>query len=233
MVNYKPRVVIVGGGFGGLAAAKQLRSVPVEVTLLDRHNYHLFQPLLYQVATGVLSPANIASPLRGILRHQRNCRVLMGQVVDFDLAGKRVIMGEGDLINYDWLIVAAGATHGYFGHDEWEKSTRPGLKTIDDATEIRNASCSLSKPPNKKRSGAASSLADVHHRWWRPDGCRDGWRLVGHCALHIAARLPQHSYLGSPHRAGRGQSISLDVFQANCRDNRWKHCRRCTSKSCS
>ncbi len=136
MVSNKPRVVIVGGGFGGLAAAKQLRSVPVEVTLLDRRNYHLFQPLLYQVATGVLSPANIASPLRGILRHQQNCRVLMDEVVDFDLTGQRVLLREGQPVPYDWLIVAAGATHSYFGRDEWEKYA-PGLKTIDDATEIR------------------------------------------------------------------------------------------------
>ncbi len=132
----KPRVVIVGGGFGGLAAAKRMRSVPVDVTLVDRHNYHLFQPLLYQVATGVLSPANIASPLRGILRHHQNCRVYMGEVLDFDLVGNRVIMREGDPLPFDWLIVAAGATHGYFGRDEWEKHA-PGLKTIDDATEIR------------------------------------------------------------------------------------------------
>ncbi len=136
MASNKPRVVIIGGGFGGLAAAKQLRSVPVEVTLLDRRNYHLFQPLLYQVATGVLSPANIASPLRGILRHQANCRVLMGEVQGFDLTNHQVLMREGDPIAFDWLIVAAGATHGYFGRDEWEKYA-PGLKTIDDATEIR------------------------------------------------------------------------------------------------
>lgn len=135
-MSNKPRVVIVGGGFGGLAAAKRMRSVPVDVALLDRRNYHLFQPLLYQVATGVLSPANIASPLRGILRHQHNCRVLMCEVADFDLTGNRVLLSEGAPIDYDWLIVAAGARHGYFGHDEWEKYA-PGLKTIEDATEIR------------------------------------------------------------------------------------------------
>lgn len=129
-------MVIVGGGFGGLAAAKRMRSIAADVTLLDRRNYHLFQPLLYQVATGVLSPANIASPLRGILRHQRNCRVLMSEVLDFDLLGKRVILREGEPVEYDWLIVAAGARHGYFGRDEWEKYA-PGLKTVEDATEIR------------------------------------------------------------------------------------------------
>lgn len=132
----QPRVVVVGGGFGGLAAAKRLRSVRVLVSLLDRRNYHLFQPLLYQVATGVLSPANIASPLRGILRHQRNCRVLMTEVVDFDLPGRQVLVREGEPVPFDWLIVAGGATHGYFGHDEWAPFA-PGLKTIEDATEIR------------------------------------------------------------------------------------------------
>lgn len=132
----QPRVVVVGGGFGGLAAAKRLRSVPVQVTLLDKRNFHLFQPLLYQVATGVLSPANIASPLRGILRHQRNCRVLLAEVADFDLAGRRVMLREGEAVPYDWLIVAGGATNGYFGHDEWA-TLAPSLKTIEDATEIR------------------------------------------------------------------------------------------------
>src|SRR5215216_751440 len=121
-------VVIIGGGFGGLGLARALRRAPVRVTLLDRRNYHLFQPLLYQVATGVLSPANIASPLRGILRHQRNCRVLMTEVVDFDLAGRRVFVREGDPVPFDWLILAGGATHGYFGRDEWA-AFAPGLKT--------------------------------------------------------------------------------------------------------
>ncbi|MGN6133857.1 MAG: NAD(P)/FAD-dependent oxidoreductase [Aureliella sp.] len=132
----QPRVVVVGGGFGGLAAAKRLRSVPAQVTLLDRRNYHLFQPLLYQVATGVLSPANIASPLRGILRHQRNCRVLLAEVVDFDLKQQTVLTQEGGPIPYDWLIVAGGAKQGYFGHDEWERYA-PALKTVEDATDIR------------------------------------------------------------------------------------------------
>lgn len=132
----QPRVVVVGGGFGGLAAVKSLRSARVQVTLLDRHNYHLFQPLLYQVATGVLSPANIASPLRSVLRHQRNCQVLMANVIDFDLKGQQVILEDRAPVAYDWLIVAGGATHGYFGHDEWAEFA-PGLKTIEDATEIR------------------------------------------------------------------------------------------------
>src|SRR6516162_7895399 len=128
-------VVIVGGGFGGLYAAQALGKAPVRVTLLDRRNFHLFQPLLYQIATGALSPANIAAPLRALLRRQANARVLLGEVVDFDLAGRRVVLGDSEL-KYDELIVAAGATHSYFGHSEWEPFA-PGLKTIEDATSIR------------------------------------------------------------------------------------------------
>src|SRR6516225_3219079 len=112
------RVVIVGGGFGGLYAAKALRRAPVELTLLDRRNFHLFQPLLYQVATGVLSPANIAAPLRAVLKRQRNTRVLMGEAVGFDLPGRAVLLKDGSHLPYDSLLVAAGATHHYFGHSE-------------------------------------------------------------------------------------------------------------------
>ena len=129
------RVVIVGGGFGGLYAAQALRKAPVEVTLIDRRNFHLFQPLLYQVATGGLSPANIASPLRALLRRQRNTRVLMGEVLGFDL-DRREVRLAGETIPYDSLIVAAGAGHHYFNHPEWEKDA-PGLKTVEDATEMR------------------------------------------------------------------------------------------------
>ncbi len=129
------RVVILGGGFGGLSAALALKKAPVEVTLLDRCNYHLFQPLLYQVATGSLSPANIASPLRQILRRQKNTKVLLAEAVDIDAANRRVILSDGEL-PYDTLIVATGSTHQYFGHEEWEKFA-PGLKTVEDATAMR------------------------------------------------------------------------------------------------
>lgn len=134
-MNRLPHVVIVGGGFGGLHAARQLRSAPVRVTLIDRRNFHLFQPLLYQVATGGLSPANIATPLRSILRKQKNCDVLLGEVIGFDLTQKQVVLKDG-VIDYDNLILATGSSHSYFGHDQWEKYA-PGLKTIEDATEMR------------------------------------------------------------------------------------------------
>jgi NADH dehydrogenase len=132
----RPRVVIIGGGFGGLHAAKALRRAPVDVTLVDRTNYHLFQPLLYQVATGALSPANIAAPLRAVVDRQKNTTVLQAKVTGFDLDTRRVLLDEGDAIEFDTLIVAAGATHSYFGRDEWAKLA-PGLKTIEDATRIR------------------------------------------------------------------------------------------------
>jgi NADH:ubiquinone reductase (H+-translocating) len=129
------RVVIVGGGFGGLNAAKGLRKAPVEVTLFDRRNHHLFQPLLYQVATGALSPANIAAPLRGVLRKQLNCRVLMGEVTGFDVANSQVMLGE-ERVAFDSLIVAAGAGNFFFGHPEWQRHA-PGLKSLEEATHIR------------------------------------------------------------------------------------------------
>src|SRR5262249_31159522 len=119
-----------------LYAARALRKAPVQVTLIDRRNFHLFQPLLYQVATGQLSPANIAAPLRSVVRKQRNTHVLLGEVASFDLDAKRVQLADGEAVLYDSLVVAAGARHHYFGHPEWEKYA-PGLKTIEDATDIR------------------------------------------------------------------------------------------------
>ena len=131
-----PHVVIVGGGFAGLYAARALRRAPVRVTVIDRRNFHLFQPLLYQVATASLSPADIASPIRTILRNQRNTQVWMGEVVDVDVAAQEVRLEDGTTAHYDYLLLATGATHAYFGHDEWAHDA-PGLKTVDDATEMR------------------------------------------------------------------------------------------------
>jgi len=133
----KHRVVIVGGGFGGLYCARGLRRSPVDVTLIDRRNFHLFQPLLYQVATGALSPANIATPLRCILSRQKNCVVRLGEVVDLDPTARQVVLADGGRVPFDTLVVATGSTHHYFGKcADWEPLA-PGLKTVEDATEIR------------------------------------------------------------------------------------------------
>lgn len=131
----RPRVLIVGGGFAGLSAAKELKDAPVDITLIDRQNYHLFQPLLYQVATAVLSPADIASPIRHILKDQNNVEVVLDELVGVDFERKVIKTTWGET-GYDYLVLAMGVTHSYFGHDEWSKFT-PGLKTIDDALEIR------------------------------------------------------------------------------------------------
>ncbi len=130
------KVIIIGGGFGGLQAAKALAGKPVEVTLIDRKNHHTFQPLLYQVATAVLSPGEIASPIRRILHKAKNVEVILGEVTGFDLDAKLVKLYDGSEISFDYLIVAAGARHSYFGNDHWEKFA-PGLKTLEDALEIR------------------------------------------------------------------------------------------------
>jgi NADH:quinone reductase (non-electrogenic) len=130
-----PNVVIVGGGFGGLFAARALRGADVRVTLIDRHNYHLFQPLLYQVATAALSPGDVASPIRWVLRHQKNVRVLLADAQAIDTARRQVVIDSGT-VSYDYMIVATGAAHSYFGHPEWA-ARAPGLKTLDDALEMR------------------------------------------------------------------------------------------------
>jgi NADH dehydrogenase len=130
------RVVVLGGGFGGLYAAQQLRRTPVDLTLVDRRNFHLFQPLLYQVATGGLSPGDISSPIRRALRMQRNARVLLGEAVGLDAAGRFVELRDGERLPYDTLVVATGARHHYFGNEEWEQRA-PGLKSIEDAIEMR------------------------------------------------------------------------------------------------
>lgn len=132
----RPDVVIVGAGFAGLYCARELAGAPVRVTLLDRRNHHLFQPLLYQVATAGLNPGDIAVPIRSFLRKQRNLDVLLGEASSFDLAGRRVLLADGQAVSYDWLVLATGATHSYFGRAAWARFA-PGLKTIEDALEIR------------------------------------------------------------------------------------------------
>lgn len=180
-------VVIVGGGFGGLYAAQSLGKVPVRVTLVDRRNFHLFQPLLYQVATGSLSPGDIASPLRGVLSRNSNTRVLMGEAVDLDPAENRLILADGEL-HYDTLVVATGVSHHYFGNDNWEPLA-PGLKTVEDALEMRRRIFSAFEEaereadPEKRRSlmtfvvagggptgvELAGALADIAHRALKDD----------------------------------------------------------------
>jgi len=132
----KPHVVIVGGGFGGLDAAKKLARQDVRVTVIDRTNYHLFQPLLYQVATAALSPADIAAPIRAVLSKCKNIEVILAEVQSVDVEAKKVKMSDGAELNYNFLLLATGARHSYFGHDEWEKLA-PGLKSLEDAIEVR------------------------------------------------------------------------------------------------
>jgi NADH dehydrogenase len=131
-----PHIVILGGGFAGLYTARGLKNVEAEVTVVDRHNYHLFQPLLYQVASAALSPGDIAAPIRGILRKQKNVRVILGEATSVDVDAKRVQLADGGVLAYDHLVIATGATHSYFNHPEWERFA-PGLKTIEDALEMR------------------------------------------------------------------------------------------------
>lgn len=132
----RPKVVIIGGGFGGLQAAKRLGNKPVQITLIDKKNHHTFQPLLYQVATAVLSPGEIASPIRRILHKYKNVEVILGEAAAFDLEKRTVRLNNNSELTFDYLIIAAGARHSYFGHDEWENAA-PGLKTVEDALEIR------------------------------------------------------------------------------------------------
>lgn len=132
----RPHVVIVGAGFGGLAAAQSLRNADVDVTLIDKRNHHLFQPLLYQVATAGLSPADIAAPIRGIVKRNANTRVVLDRVYGVDTEHKRVILGDGEPMSFDWLVLATGARHSYFGRDDWAPFA-PGIKTIEDATAVR------------------------------------------------------------------------------------------------
>lgn len=131
-----PHVVIIGGGFGGIAAARGLEDTPVRITLIDRRNHHLFQPLLYQVATAGLAPADIANPIRSVLAKQSNTRVILGEVIDIDADQRVVQVSCGEQYRYDYLVVASGTRHSYFGNDEWEQHA-PGLKTVEDALEIR------------------------------------------------------------------------------------------------
>ena len=167
------KVIIIGGGFGGINAAKKLKKAPVDILLIDKANYHLFQPLLYQVATAALSPGDIASPIREVLAKQPNATVLLANIVTVDKANKIVIAGDGETFAYDYLILASGATHSYFGHPEWEESA-PGLKTLFDALTIREKYCLVM---NELSAVGMLSRLKIHalcHYWWWPHGSGDG-----------------------------------------------------------
>ena len=185
----RPRVVILGGGFGGLHAAKALGKLPVDVTVIDRKNHHTFQPLLYQVALAVLSPADIAQPIRAILRHQKNTEVLMDEAVAIDSSSGTVSLASGVRLPFDYLVLATGSTHSYFGHEEWAPLA-PGLKSIEDATEIR------------RRVLLAFELAERHkleHGWHPPlnfvviGGGPTGVELAGAIA-DIAQQYMTHDF---------------------------------------
>ena len=171
------RVVVIGGGFAGLQAVRGLRNADVEVTLVDRRNFHLFQPLLYQVATGSLSPGEITQPLRGILARQRNAKVLLADVLAIDLHRRRVRLrrqpdGECSDLAYDSLIVAAGAAHSYFGHDAWAPHA-PGLKTVEDALEIRQRILTDPHSLNPYRADIVRNM----DAWYQAFGVKPGEKL--------------------------------------------------------
>ncbi len=165
-----PHVVIIGAGFGGLQAARALGNAPVKVTVIDRTNHHLFQPLLYQVATAALSPADISSPVRHILRKQKNTNVLLAEVTGIDTENKRVLMHDKS-IAYDYLVIATGARENYFGHNEW-RQVAPGLKSIEDATTIRRkVLLSFETRGAGERSGAYKRVVDLRCSWCGRDRC--------------------------------------------------------------
>lgn len=206
-----PHVVILGGGFGGLYAARALAKLPVRVTLVDRQNHHVFQPLLYQVATAALSPGDIASPIRWILRHQARTRVLLAEARTIDTT-RRVVALDGGELSYDFLIVAAGATHAYFGHDEWARAA-PGLKTLDDALKIRRRVL-IAFERAERESDPAAQL-----RWLTfvvVGGGPTGVELAGSLA-EIARHTLAHEFRSiHPHRARiillEGARNILDAF---------------------
>jgi NADH:quinone reductase (non-electrogenic) len=181
-----PHVVIIGGGFGGLHAARALSGAPLRVTLLDRHNYHLFQPLLYQVATAALSPGDIASPIRWVLRKQKNVQVLLAEARAIDPIGRRVTLDRGEMA-YDYLVVTTGAAHSYFGHPEWA-ARAPGLKTLDDALEVRRqvllAYEAAEREPDPPRRAALLTFVIV-------GGGPTGVELAGALAEIARQSLPQ------------------------------------------
>ena len=201
----QPRVVIVGGGFGGLEAAKALARLPVQITLVDRKNHHTFQPLLYQVATAGLSPAEIAAPIREILARHDNVEVLLGEVLGVDVE-RRIVKLHGFELPYDYLVVAAGATHAYFGHDEWEPLA-PGLKTVEDALEMRRRILLAYELAEREAAltGRHRPLSFVVVGGG-PDRCGAGRNAGRDCPQIADRRFSPHRSRKDPHPAGGGRS---------------------------
>ena len=213
--DQRPRVVIVGAGFGGLSAAKALRKADVRVTLVDRRNHHLFQPLLYQVATAGLSPGQIATPIRTVLRDQKNAEVVLGTVSGVDVARRVVKMG-GHEINYDYLVLATGARHSYFGRDEWEQFA-PGLKSLEDATELRKRILLAFEPRTWKRR---------RRRWSRlQPPCADNESTVGEGHAHRRQQCPVGRTWRPDHRAC-GQDDAGDQRFVHAHRRHHRHDRR-------
>ena len=200
----RPHVVIVGAGFGGLEAARGLAGAPVRVTVVDRRNHHLFQPLLYQVATAALSPADIAYPIRSILRRQKNADVVLAEVVSIDPDRRQVALRDGGTISYDSLIVASGARHAYFGHEDWE-SRAPGLKNLEDALEIRRRILLAFEEADRETvPERRQSAPHVRHRRRRADGRRARRGHRRDRRSRPRGRLPPHRPARGARRPDRG-----------------------------
>ena len=208
----RPKVVIIGGGFAGLYAAKALSNAAVAVTLIDRKNHHTFQPLLYQVALAVLSPGEIASPLRHILRKARNVHTLLAEVAGFNTAARRVKLSDGVELAYDYLIVAAGARHAYFGHDEWEGDA-PGLKTIEDAVEMRSRLLLAFETAERDAdSDRQARTADLRRHWRWPDGVELAGAIADLARLALAKDFKAIDTTTSRVRLYEGTSRVLGTF---------------------
>ena len=197
-------VVVIGAGFGGLETVHRLAGAPVRITLIDRRNHHLFQPLLYQVATASLAPSEIAWPIRQLLRRRRDVTTLLASVEAIDKDARWVRLDDGSTVDFDTLVLATGARHAYFGHDDWEPFA-PGLKTLEDATAIRGRI--LLAFERAEREADEHKLAaphDLRHRRRRPDRRRTRRNDRRTRAVHFAAGLPQHRHKKGADRADRG-----------------------------
>ena len=219
-------MVIVGAGFGGLEATFGLEGAPVSITLIDRRNHHLFQPLLYQVATASLATSEIAWPIRYLLRDRPEVTTLFATVTGVDAGDKRVLLDDGDALPYDTLILATGARHAYFGHDEWEPFA-PGLKTLEDATTLRRRILvAFERAERETDPERRAALLDLRHRRRRPDRRRTRRHHRRTGAGHAAAGLPQHRHPQDPRRADRGRARAcwqaLPTIFRPMRKPRWK-----------